>query len=53
MASRELLSKNQLNIRTQGGRIIDRNMILTDSTSNFSYDKRALDGLSSRQYIKR
>lgn len=53
MASRELLSKNQLNIRTQGGSIIDRNMILTDSTTNFSYDKRALDGLSSRQYIKR
>ena len=53
MANRKLLSKNQLNIKTQGGMIIDKNMILTDSTSNYSYDKNALGGLSSRQYIKR
>lgn len=53
MANRELLSKYQFNIKTQGGRIIDKNMISTDSTTNFSYDKRALDGLTSRQYIKR
>lgn len=53
MENRKLLSKNQLNIKTQGGMIVDKNMILTDSTSNYSYDKNALDGLSSRQYIKR
>ena len=53
MANRKLLSKNQLNIKTKSGMIVDKNMILTDSTSNYSYDKNALDWLSSRQYIKR